>query len=118
MSKLVFLAIASGSMAMGAGLAAWRQQAPSPVQQAPSAEMDVPQVTPFLATAAATPAVVEPVVELDPDADTTGLLLEAPTVEEFLDLADSTSAQPLDAADREQLAKLLRSDAALRKQFR
>ena len=59
-----------------------------------------------------------PVAELNPDADTTGLLLESQTIEEFLDIAGATSAEPLADADRERLAALIRSDAELRKHFR
>lgn len=117
MSKFVFLAIACGSMAAGAGLAAWRHEAPAAVRQSSPAASEM-TAAPLAAPVWSTRAGSAPVAELDSDTDTTGLLLESTTVDEFLNLADTTSAQPLDAADRERLAALLRSDAELRKHFR
>ncbi len=118
MSKIIFLAIACGSMAAGAGLAAWRHEAPAPELKAPPTATATLAIAPFTAAKLWPAAGFAPAAELDSDSDTTGLLLESPTVDEFLDLADATSAEPLDDADRERLAALLRSDANLRKHFR
>lgn len=118
MSKIIFLAIACGSMAAGAGLAAWRHEAPAPELKAPPTATATLAIAPFTAAKPWPAAGIAPAAELNFDSDTTGLLLESPTVDEFLDLADATSAEPLDDADRERLAALLRSDANLRKHFR
>ena len=115
MSKFVFLAIACGSMAAGAGLAAWPQEAmPTEREAGPAAIEGAPPVAdgPWPA------ADRVPVAELDFESDTTGLLLESRTVDQLLDGASAASAEPLDPADRERLAMLLRTDPELRKQFR
>lgn len=118
MSKITFLAIACGCMAAGAGLAAWRSESPAPERREPPAAISTLATVPLVADEPWPDAGTAPVAELNPDADTTGLLLESPTVEEFLDLTDATSAEPLDHADRERLAALIRSDAELRRHFR
>ena len=118
MSRITFLAIACGCMAAGAGLAAWRSESPAAEWKEPPAASSTLATAPLAAPAPLPAADSAVIAELSSDADTTGLLLESPTVEEFLDLADATSAEPLDHADRERLAALLSSDAELRKHFR
>jgi hypothetical protein len=118
MSKITFLAIACGCMAAGAGLAAWRSATPPPERHTPSNAIAAPASASLAAIDPWPDAGTAPVAELNPDADTTALLLESQTVEEFLDLADATSAEPLDDADRKRLTALIRSDAELRKHFR
>ena len=118
MSRIAFLAIVVGGMAAGAGVAAWRSESPAAESKEPPTATSTLATAPLAAAASRPAAGSARFAELNASADTTGLLLESPTVEEFLDLADATSAEPLDDVDRERLAELIRLDAELRKHFR
>ena len=111
MNKNILLTTALASLAAAAALMNPRDEtAPRPVESAavamPSA-VDLPRPV----------AAARPAAEVIEEFDTTGLLQESPSVEEFLALADAAADEPLSDGDRARLAAALRSDPELRKQF-
>ncbi len=124
MTKSIFLALTCGLLATVAVFAIWPRSQPSHEQ-----DRSAPIVVPVAAqtaivsstdasAAAAAPVFPQPAREVIPDSDTTGLLLESPTVDELLDAANAGSVEPLAEADRAELADFIRSDPELRKHIR
>lgn len=117
MTKIGFLAIACALAATAAGFAARPRETVPPDHTAAQAAIAPGPSAPLAATEPWPAAQVPPVAELNSDSDTTGLLLPAPTLDEFLEIASAASAEPLGDADRGRLAALIRSDPELREQF-